>query len=96
MQLIRYVHRYRECRDKSKWERANFLDNVGIEARARGEGGSCIDTVRIGQERVEKKRVCLDTVRIGTNKSRKEGSVSRYYENRDKQEQERCGCVSIP
>jgi len=81
---------------RASGKRANFLDNVGIEARARGEGGSCIDTVRIGQERVEKKRVCLDTVRIGTNKSREEGSVSRYCENRDKQEQGRRKCVSIP
>ncbi|PGT76060.1 hypothetical protein COD11_25815 [Bacillus sp. AFS040349] len=50
----------------------------------------------LGQEREEKKRVCLDTMRIGTNKGREEGSVSRYNENQDKQEQKRRECVSIP
>ncbi|WP_251404277.1 hypothetical protein [Metabacillus litoralis] len=50
----------------------------------------------MGQIRAEEKWLCLDTMRIGTNKSRKEAVMSRYRENRDKQEQERNGYVSIP
>ncbi|WP_251404279.1 hypothetical protein [Metabacillus litoralis] len=62
------MSRYHENRDKQEQERRE-----------------CVQIPReSGQIRAKKKRVYLDTARIGTNKSRKEESVSRYYENQDK------------
>ncbi|WP_251404275.1 hypothetical protein [Metabacillus litoralis] len=74
------MSRYHENRDKSEQKRSSY---VSIPRES-------------GQTRAERKRLCLDTMRIGTNQSRKEAVMSRYRENRDKQEPKRNEYVSIP
>jgi len=54
------------------------------------------DTVRIGTKTSIERRMCPDALRIGTKTGTERKDLSRYRENRDKNQHRKKGCVPIP